>query len=135
MKTRFYILLSAILIAFTSCTKEDKDPSELIVGKWNITSSELLGTTVPGNGSYLEFNACSSADTCTGVDYDASDTTLGSFTYTLNSDGSILDITDTMSEGGNYNFTFDVLELTETDMRITAETGIFGNLLMVLSKE
>ena len=133
MKTKILSVLVLLLVVISSCKKDEGEPAEMIVGKWTVSSTEILGTNVPGDGSYLIFNACSGG-TCTGVDYMASDTTTGSFTYVLNGEGTVLAITDTMDEGGNYNFSFDVLELSDNDMRLSAETGIFGTMKMVLTK-
>ena len=103
----------------------------MIEGKWTITSQEILTQVIPGDGSYLQFNACSSS--CSGVDYKVSDTTTGTFTYVLNDEGTVITIVDQSSDGGNWDATWDVLELTESDFRITATT-ILGNLKVEMSK-
>jgi hypothetical protein len=107
-------------------------PAELIQGKWIITSSEILATTVNGDGSYLTFNACSSS--CTGTDYKASDGSSGTFEYVLNSEGTQIVIVDGSSNGGSYNYTWDILELTDSRFRITTTTA-FGNFKVEMSKE
>lgn len=127
-------LLSLILLTTIACEKEEEEaftPAQLIEGKWTITSQEILTTIVPGDGSYLQFNACSSA--CYGEDYRAIDTASGSFTYVLNDAGTIVTIDDQSSDGGSWNATWDILELTETKFRITATT-ILGNLKVEMSK-
>ena len=123
------LLIIAISIVLLSCKKEDeKTPQEMLEGKWTIHSSEILGSTVPGDGSYLQFNA--SFD---GVDYKASDTTYGTFTYSMNETATIINITDTISDGGNWNFAWDVLDLTEAKLRMTTTTFL-GNLTVEFNK-
>ena len=126
---------SLILIVFISlgCKKEEAGPTaaELVAGQWTIDSSEILGTVVPGDGSYLRFDACSSA--CSGVDYKVSDTTSGTFSYTINEEATILGITDNSSDGGSWSGEWDILELTESDLRITTTT-IFGSMKVEMSK-
>lgn len=127
----FGVLCLAIL-ATVGCKKEEPaTPAQMIEGKWTITSQEILTTTIPGDGSYLQFNACSSS--CSGVDFKASDTTTGSFSYVLNNEGTIITIDDQSTAGGSWNATWDVLELTESKFRITATT-ILGNLKVEMSK-
>lgn len=132
MKAIYLSLFAGMVLI--SCKKETVEPSEMIVGKWIIDNSELLGSSIPGDGSYLVFDACSGS-VCTGTDFKASDTTSGSFTYNLAADASTISIVDTMSEGGSYNGTWDILELTESKFRLIAETGLFGTFKMECSKE
>ena len=124
------------LTLFSACETDPVDepqtPQELLVGKWNIASIELLGAVNPGNGSFLEFEGC--ANTCTGVDYNGNDSTQGAFIYNLNTEGTLLAITDTSSAGGSYNYDFDVLELTETALRFIGST-IFGTMKIEAVRE
>jgi len=126
---------SLILMVFISlgCKKEESAPTaaELVAGQWTIDSSEILGTVVSGDGSYLRFDACGSA--CSGVDYKVSDTTSGTFNYTINEEATILAITDNSSDGGSWSGEWDILELTESDLRITTTT-IFGSMKVEMSK-
>jgi len=120
------------VLASVGCKKDVQlTPAELIEGKWTISSQEILTTVVPGDGSYFQFNAC--ASTCTGVDFKASDTTTGSFSYALNDAGTIITIVDNSSDGGGWDATWDVLELTETSFRITTTT-LVGNLKVEMTK-
>lgn len=122
-------VLSLITALAVGCNKEDPPtPAEMLEGQWTMTSQTISAGV---GGSYLTFNACSS--TCSGIDYKASDATSGAFTYTLNADATLLIIADTDADGGNWNATWDVLELTETSLRITGTT-IFGNLIVEFSK-
>jgi len=121
------------LIVLSGCKKEEVlTPQEMLEGKWTITSQELLGNTTPGDGSYLTFDPCS--PTCSGTDFKASDTTTGTFTYILNDEATQIVISDTLSAGGNYNFTWDILELTEKRFRMTTSTFL-GNLKIEMSKD
>jgi len=136
MKKAIRTILTCILISgmLTSCElEEEKTPAEMLVGKWIISYSELLTQEIPGDGSFLQFNECSSI--CSGIDYKESGKTTGSFTYVLNEDASVLEISDLSGDGGNYNFSWDILELTDTNLRIIADTGLFGTLKIVLSKQ
>ena len=83
---------------------------------------------------WLIFNIQFLFSSCTGVDYSASDSTSGTFTYVLNDDATQIVITDTMNAGGNYNFTWDILDLTTSQLKITTST-LLGNLKIVMSKE
>ena len=70
-------LFCVLAILFTACNKDDNEPTpaQNIVGKWTIYNSVLLAQNIPGDGSYLTFNACSGI--CSGTDFRASDTTYG----------------------------------------------------------
>ena len=132
MKSKlFFTVLGLMTVLAAGCNKKDQLTPAMLEGKWTITSQEILTTVIPGDGSYLTFDACSS--TCSGVDYKAGDNTSGTFTYTLNEEATLLTIADTSADGGNWGATWDVLELSETDLRITATTP-FGNVLVELSK-
>ena len=130
--SKFICISILLLIVISGCNKEELTSQKMLEAKWIITSLEILATTTPGNGSYLIFNSCSSP--CTGVDYSASDSTSGTFTYVLNDDATQIVITDTMNAGGNYNFTWDILDLTTSQLKITTST-LLGNLKIVMSKE
>lgn len=119
-------IFSAFIALAFSCKKEPvKTPAELIEGKWMVSNSNIAGSDIPGDGSYLNFAACSSS--CTGVDFRASDTTSGVFTYSIDEEGILLTINDNSSDGGSWNATWDVLELDENNLKITASTFL-GNL-------
>lgn len=127
-----YGVLCLAVLSSLGCKKEDPlTPAKMVEGKWSITSQEILTQVIPGDGSYLQFNACSSS--CSGVDYKASDDTAGSFSYVLNEAGTLITIIDNSSDGGSWDATWDVLELTETSFRITA-TSILGNLKVEMTK-
>ena len=127
------LTLFLLVVIAIGCKKEDPPPTaeEQLAGTWTIDSSEILATVVPGDGSYLQFNAC--AATCSGIDYNVSDTTKGTFVYTINDEATLLTITDNSSDGGSWTGEWDVLELTETDFRITTST-IFGSMKVEMSK-
>lgn len=120
------------ILSTVGCKKEELlTPAQMIEGKWTITSQEIFTQVTSGDGSYLQFNACSSS--CSGVDFKASDSTTGSFSYDLNDAGTLITINDNSSDGGSWDATWDILELTETSFRITATT-IFGNLKVEMTK-
>ncbi len=140
MRKIFQFCFAAFLTlgVLSSCQSDDPDeptpqtPQEILEGKWIINSSEILGTTVPGDGSYLQFNACD--PTCGGIDFNQSDTTMGTFTYDLNDAATVLVINDDTDDGGNYNYSWDILELSETELRMVAST-ILGSLQIELRPE
>lgn len=127
------IIFLLLAISIVSCKKKDPPPTaeELVAGKWTITSSEILATVVPGDGSYMQFNAC--AASCDGIDHKVSDTTSGTFSYSINEEATLLNITDNSSDGGSWTGEWDVLELTEENFRITTST-IFGSLKVEMTK-
>lgn len=122
---RNIIAVLALSFLAISCKKEEKTAEQLIEGKWMVSNSNIGGSDIPGDGSYLQFNACSSS--CTGADFRASDTTTGVFTYSIDEEGILLTINDNSSDGGSWNATWDVLELEENNLKITASTFL-GNL-------
>lgn len=133
MKKTFFLFLITLgmssLLITSSCSDDDeKTPADLIVGQWTMNSVQVLGQTITADGSYLIFNECDGG-TCTGVDYDGTDSTSGTFVYTLNSEGTILTIKDNSPSGG-YDFTADVLDLTDTKLRFTMVDPLFGDILM-----
>lgn len=130
MKKKLLLFLSVICLALTSCEKE-KTPAQLLQKTWLANSQEIMSTIVPLNdGSYLKFNAES-----TGEDYNGSKKTKGTFTYTLNEEGTSLAIVDTDSNGGNYNYTWTVEELTESNLTISTNSGIFGIIRIKLTAQ
>ena len=125
MKQLFKSTLLVLLMAaiFVGCKEEEEEtPAEMIVGKWTISSTSLAGISSDGDNSYLDFAKC--AGICSGIDYDGSDSTSGTFTYVLNDDGTSLVITDTQSAGGINGDTYVVTELTDSDL--TLKTTLIG---------
>lgn len=119
-------------VALFACKKtEPKTAQELLQGKWMVTNSNIMGSDIPGDGSYMQFNACGT--TCGGVDFKASDTTSGNFTYSIDADATVISITDTTSNGGSWNGSWDVLTLTENSLKITGSTFL-GNLTVTFQK-
>ncbi len=136
MKYLRFTMILAVMAFFASCSSEDDPtpgtPAEMIVGTWNITSSELLGISVPGLSSKLTFNACGETE-CTGSDYQSADESTGEFTYTLSSDGKTLTIVDEQEEGGAYNGTWTVVSLDGNTLDIKSST-ILGEFKIFMSK-
>jgi hypothetical protein len=131
MKYIFYLLV--LSLGFVSCQKDESNlPESQIEGKWIIYNQEILGSSISGDGSYLTFSGGLNG---TGTDYKASDTTTGQFTYSMDEEATQIVIVDTMSEGGNYNYTFDILQLDAERFRFTGNTGAFGDLKIEMNKE
>ena len=84
-------------------------PQQMLEGKWTIQSQEMLGSVVPG------------------------DETTGTIAYSLNSEATVLSITDNSADGGSWDADWDILELTETDLRNTTSTA-FGNVKVEMTK-
>ena len=132
MKNFIKASLLIVFVITIGCNKEEPPTAEeLVAGQWTVDSSEILATVVPGDGSYMRFDAC--AATCSGVDHMVSDTTTGAFTYTINEEATLLTIVDNSTDGGSWTGDWDILELTETDFRITTTT-IFGSMKVEMSK-
>ena len=129
------LLLIAVALFSSGCERESAStPAEMLVGKWNITATGALGAVIPGDGSYLEFDACDE-DECTGTDHMASNATTGSITYDLAADGRTITIQDTTADGGMYNGTWKILELGETKLQIAIDSGgILGTAVNELEK-
>lgn len=129
------LLLGAIISAtiFTSCEVEEATEKSL-TGQWGLQSSVLLGQTVPGDDSYLQFEECGTTE-CSGIDFKASDGSESTFTYVMSNDESTITINDAnASEGGNWNGTWDVLRFSETELHIS-QTTIFGELISKFKKQ
>jgi hypothetical protein len=130
MKKTILPCVAFLCLFLFSCTKE-KTPAELLQKKWIANSQELMGSTVPlSDGSYLKFSS-----TIVGEDYKGSNKTTGAFTYTLDEAGTSLAIKDTDNNGGNYNYTWTVEELTETNLTLSATLGAFGVTRIKLSAQ
>ena len=131
-KINFFALCGLLFVS--SCSKDEAEngiPEEMIVGTWAVTSGEILGETIPGDGSTLTFNSCDTE--CTGSDYLASDETTGSIRYSFNEDFTTITIVDNSADGGNYDGTWDILELSNSDLHLKTETFL-GTFEMELKK-
>lgn len=129
------LLLGAIISAtmFTSCEVEEAGEKSL-TGQWGLQSSVLLGQTIPGDDSYLQFEACGSTE-CSGIDFKASDASESTFTYVMNADEKTIVINDaSASQGGNWNGTWDVLRFSETELHLS-QTTILGELISKFRKK
>ena len=86
------LMLAGLLFGtmfLSSCSDDDKEETllaaeERIVGTWVINESELLGNTLPGDGSSITFNACTDTG-CSGSDFLVSDESTSALTYVLHS--------------------------------------------------
>ena len=111
---------------FTSCKDDDDeillDINERIVGQWTVSETKALGLTIPGDGSYITFNACSGS-TCTGTDFLAEDESTSSLTYEFKSGDTVLSIEDNDSEaGGAYTGDWTIATFTNSELLLTADT-------------
>lgn len=135
---RIYKLTFGLLIGmacFSSCTKIEQDPYKRVEGKWIIKSTSLGGINAGENGSYLQFNACDGMN-CNGVDYNGSDTTSGTFEYSISesSSSTLFFFTDTTSEGGFYNGEYEATLFNNSTLNLEA-TSILGTLRIEMKKE
>lgn len=125
------LLLGLIVAAgLTSCEVEEVEPT--IDGKWIIESATMLGMNIPGDGSYLELDDCGGAE-CTGTDYDASDPSAGTITYSLSADETKLTITDDENEGGSWGGTWQIVKFTDSELDIKINT-LFGEVKYEMTK-
>lgn len=134
----FYLLLVSLFI-FSSCSEEEPARSvteyEQIEGTWRIESQRLLDNEFPGDGSTLTFNFCGIETACDGIDYQASEETSGTFSFSFNADKSAIIFEDDDSEaGGNYNGEWAIEEFTSTSLTLSADTGLFGITTIRLKK-
>jgi hypothetical protein len=116
--------------------EEDEAPasaSEMVKGTWTISSMNMFGVDIPGDGSTLTFGDCVDG-VCTGQDYEASDGTTGTFTYELTDNDTKIVILDEDPNGGNYNTTWDILDLESKNLRMTGDFSIFGTMLIEMNK-
>ena len=132
------ILFATVSIMFNACdlATEDAGPAnvyEKISGTWNISSMNMLGMDIPGDGSTLSFDNCDEPP-CTGRDYEATDETTGTFTYKFVEEDSKILIVDEDEKGGNYNATWSILDFDKDYLKITGEFPIFGSMQMELRK-
>lgn len=123
------------LLTFSSCGDDEEDllpVSERILGTWTIKESVIFGATIPGDGSTLTFNECTSI--CTGADYLAEDDSMGSFTYSFNSDNTVLIIDDSdASVGGSYSGEWTIEGFTNNAITLKGNT-LFGEFIMRFTK-
>lgn len=122
--TTLCLLLDASV--FTSCKDDDDEVilaiNERIVGKWTVTETKALGFTIPGDGSYITFNACSGG-TCTGTDFLAEDESTSELTYEFKSGDTILSIDDSdANAGGAYSGEWTIVSFTNSELLLKAET-------------
>jgi len=141
MKKIVKILLSLVLISsmFYGCDQVNEEDevsasaSEMVKGTWTISSMNMFGVDIPGDGSTLTFGDCVDG-VCTGQDYEASDGTTGTFTYELTDNDTKIVIVDEDPNGGNYNTTWDILDLESKSLRMTGDFSIFGTMLIEMNK-
>jgi len=133
------LMFIASMALFAACdltTPEDEEPANVyarISGEWTIYNMNMLAADIPGDGSTLTFDYCDEPP-CTGKDYKASDGTTGTFTYEFSEDEQKIFLTDDDPNGGNYNTTWNVLELEKSKLRMVGDFSIFGSMLLEMSK-
>ena len=138
MKNALKGIMSIMILIpmFFGCDTTSEEPVEVnerIQGTWTISSMNMFGVDIPGDGSTLTFNGCDA--TCTGQDYEATGETTGTFTYEFIENNTQLKITDNDPDnGGSYNGTWDILDFTSSKLRLTIDTGLLGNIQMEMNK-
>jgi hypothetical protein len=137
MKSIFLtVMMAALLFGCDQMNKEDEEPANVyakIKGTWTISSMNMFGIDIPGDGSALTFDYCDEAP-CTGQDYEASGGTTGTFTYEFIENDSKIVIVDEDANGGNYNTTWAILDFGSSNLRMTGEFSIFGNMQLDMNK-
>lgn len=129
-------MMAALLFGCDQMNKEDEEPANVyakIKGTWTISSMNMFGIDIPGDGSALTFDYCDEAP-CTGQDYEASGGTTGTFTYEFIENDSKIVIVDEDANGGNYNTTWAILDFGSSNLRMTGEFSIFGNMQLDMNK-
>ena len=130
------LMITSLLFGCEQLSSEDEGPTnvyEKIKGTWTIYNMNMWATDIPGDGSTLTFDFCDEPP-CTGRDYEASEGTTGTFTYEFIENDTKILIVDEDPNGGNYNTTWDVLDLEKSKLRMTGEFSIFGSMLVEMSK-
>lgn len=130
------IFLLSLSPLFLSCSDDDSETllpeSERIVGTWTIKESTVLGFTIPGDGSTLTFIECGT--TCTGVDFLASDSSTGTFTYVFTNDNTILSIDDNDAlSGGSYSGDWTIDKFTNSTLTLSG-SSILGEVAFTFTK-
>lgn len=131
-----YLMIISMLFGCDQLGSEDEEPTnvyEKIKGTWTIYNMNMWAIDIPGDGSTLTFDFCDEPP-CTGRDYEASEGTTGTFTYEFIENDTKVLIVDEDPNGGNYNTTWDVLDLEKSKLRMTGEFSIFGSMLIEMSK-
>jgi hypothetical protein len=137
--SKILFILTLIVSMFYGCdqvNEEDEAPAsaaEMVKGTWTISSMNMFGVDIPGDGSTLTFGDCIDG-VCTGQDYEATDGTTGTFTYELTDNDTKIVIVDEDPSGGNYNTTWDILDLESKSLRMTGDFSIFGSMLVEMTK-
>lgn len=129
------LVLSLTFILISSCDKIEEDPYVRVEGKWIIKSTSLGSINAGENGSYLQFNSCGGAD-CQGIDYSGSDSTSGTFGYSIveGSSTTTFFFTDTTSNGGYYNGEYEATLFNNNTLNLEA-SSILGTLRIEMKKE
>ena len=126
------LVISSLFSCEVTEEEEEVQPNKTLTGKWVITNTNLLGTDIPEDGSYLSFSECSNSN-CSGVDYKASDNSSSTFTYTKNAEISIVIDDSNTSKGGNYNGIWAIQSFS-TNKLVLKKTTLFGNMIITLKK-
>lgn len=129
------LILCLTIISFSSCTKIEEDPYIRAQGKWIIKSTSLGSINAGENGSYLQFNDCNGID-CDGIDYNGSDSTSGTFEYSISEGTSktLFFFTDTTSNGGFYNGEYEATLFNNNTLNLEA-SSLLGTLRIEMKKE
>ncbi len=105
----------------------------MLVGRWEMTHYKLGSNEAPGDGSYLEFDACSEG-VCKGASFMADNGTTGGFTWHLDGGGTKITIDDPSPDGGYYNNTFEILELSDSKLQIATAKSPAGLAVFEMEK-
>jgi len=128
------LILSLSVILISSCNKIEEDPYKRVEGKWIIKSTSLGGINAGENGSYLQFNSCGGID-CEGIDYSGSDSTSGTFGYSITEgETTLFFFTDTTSVGGFYNGEYEATVFNNKTLNLEA-SSILGTVRIEMKKE
>jgi hypothetical protein len=129
------ILLASAIFAISSCEKIEEDPYKRVEGKWIVKSTSIGGINAGEDGSYLLFNPCGGVN-CEGVDYKASDSTSGTFGYSITEGSSktLFFFTDTTNDGGFYNGEYEATLFNNYSLNLEA-SSILGTFRIEMKKE
>jgi len=122
--------LVSIVLFFSAFSCDVEDDIIGLEGTWEVTNTEALAISniSANNGNRLSFSSCESL--CEGSDYTNADQSTGTFTYTYDQVDNAIIIIDNSEVGLNYSGTWFILDLSATNLRMTNETSLFGNVIL-----
>ena len=138
---RGYLAIAFIFFTSYGCDKSESGNErtnyKLLNGTWSLLEITYLGQTSANSDYRLTFTNCATPP-CSGVDYNDSDSTSGTFTYELIETDSKISIDDTLSAGGYWTTDWSIIVLDKSTLKIDGNpnlSGSMGNYQFKFSKQ